>query len=184
MGLLNSYPDRYLPRDSVSGHLEIIEPEHDAVHDGVHYTASHYVTVGTVTAVTVLITAPASTTSHIIHFIAEVEADKSGTWTFSEDPVATGGSALTSYNHDRESVATSPMTLHHTTTVAAASVGTVLERHIVGSAGTNQSKVGGNTGGRREWLLKRGKRYLLRFVAGEADTQIEITVPYYYRDIV
>lgn len=181
MGLVDSLPDRYLPRDPISGNFLILEPEHGAVHDGQHFTASHYVSVGTATAVTVLVTTPSSAT--YIHFIAKVTSDKGGVWTMSEAPVTSGGTVLPSYNNDRNSALTDPVTLAHTVTVNAASVGTVLQSGIIGASGNPNSTAGGEGKHDNEWVLKRDSTYLIRFVAGGAATQVVMTLPYYYREV-
>lgn len=177
--MLDSHPEKYLPRDRVSGNMLIIEPEHGAVHDGTHFTASHAVTVGTATAVTVFIQAPASPTE--IHFLAMVTADKGGAWTFSEAPVVTAGSALLSYNNDRGSALTDPATLTHSVTVNATSIGTVLQHGIIGTSGNPNTRAGGDGKHDNEWVLASNGTYLVRFVAGAVATQVVMTFPYYYR---
>lgn len=180
MGLIDAYPERYLPRDAISGNFLILEPEHGAVHDGVHFTTVHQVTVGTATAVTVLLEAPSAPT--YIHFIGDVRADKAITWTFSEGPVATGGTTLVAYNNDRSSATADPMaSLKHTTTVDAASIGTVLEQGTVGTGGNPNSAAGGAGEHRNEWILAPNTQYLFRAVAAAAATTVTVRIPYYYR---
>jgi hypothetical protein len=180
MGLIDSYPERYLPRDPISNNFLILEPEHGAVHDGVHFTAVHQETVGTGTAVTVLFTTPSAPT--YIHFIGDVQADKGVTWTFSEAPVSTGGSVLASYNNNRNSSNASPLVgLKYGATVAAASVGTILERGVVGTGGNPSQTVGGGGEHRNEWLLKPEESYCFRVSAAAATTTVTIRIPYYYR---
>jgi len=178
MGLADSLPGTYIPRDSVSGNLKTIDASHEQIHAGTHFTATHLSKVGTGTAVSVMLTTPASTVG-IIHFVCSVSADKSATWTFSESPSATGGSALIAYNNDRNSAIANPATLTHTVTYTSA--GTVLETHIVGSASTPQSKTGGLAEARNEWILKPSTKYLIYAIADAADTNIKVNIPYYYR---
>lgn len=178
MGLADSLPGTYIPRDAVSGNLKTIDAAHEQIHTGTHFTATHLSKVGTGTAVSVMITTPASTVG-ILHFVCSVAADKSATWTLSEAPSATGGSALVAYNNDRNSTTANPATLVHTVTYTSA--GTVLETHIVGSASTPQSKTGGLAEARNEWLLKPSTKYLIYAIADAADTNIKINVPFYYR---
>jgi hypothetical protein len=142
MGLIDSFPDRYLPRDLISGNFLILEPEHGAVHDGTHFTAVYQEEVGTGTAVTVICTAPSAPT--YIHFIGDVTADKAAVWTFSEAPVASGGTALVAYNNDRSSTTVDPLVdLKSGVTIQAASVGTILERGVVGTGGNPSQQAGG-----------------------------------------
>jgi len=181
MGLTDAFPSRWLPIDEISGNQRTIDPVHGVIHDGVHFTASHYVSVGTATAVTVLITPPGTATNQIIHFAAEFQAANSGVFTFSEDPVTTGGSTLDSYNNHRDSVITDPVALKHTVTVDAASVGTVLQTMIVQGASTNQVVTGGGGKHDNEWMLDPTKNYLVRFAADNAATRVVVNLTYYYR---
>lgn len=172
------------PIDSISQNLKIIDPVHAVIHDGQHYTANHYVTVGTATAVTVLITPPAAGSGRFVHFVAGVTTNNAGVFTFSEDPVTTGGTTLVSANNYRNEQVDhpDPVVLKHSVTVDAASIGTVLETFITADASTNQFTVGGSNLQRNEWLLAGGKNYLMRFVADNASTRTVFNLTYYYRD--
>lgn len=167
----------FQPVEAVSGARKIIDAEHEAIHSGVHFTAYHSVSVGTATAVTVLLSTP-SAGSGYIHFSCSAEADKAITWTFSEAPNASGGSSIVGYNNDRNSTIANPVTITHTVTYVSS--GTLLEGHLMG---TNQptTRLGGNANIRNEWILKPETLYLLRAVAAAADTQVEFIFPYYYR---
>lgn len=178
MGLTDSLPGTYIPRDSISGNVKIIDPVHEVVHQGKHFTATHLVKVGTGTAVSVMMTTPAASVGYI-HFVCSVSADKLVTWTLSEAPSATGGSALVALNNDRNSSTANPTTLAHTVTYTSA--GTIMETHIVGSASTPQSKTGGLAEARNEWILKPSTKYLIYAIAAEADTNVKINLPFYYR---
>ena len=170
-----------LPQDLTSGNVLIIEPEHGVIHEGAHYTVSYDTTVaGSGSVTSLLITTPAASEDKYLHFVCSVNADKKVIWTLSEAPEATAGSVLTSYNNNRAMTSsTSPATVTANPTIT--SVGTVLETHIVGSASTNQSKVGGNANARNEWVLAAATKYLLRVVTTEATTEVDMTIPYYYR---
>jgi hypothetical protein len=181
MGLIDAYPDRYLPLDPISGNQRTIDPVHGVIHDGVHFTASHYVSVGAATAVTVLITPPGTATNQIIHFAAEFQAANSGIFTFSKDPVTTAGTTLVSHNNNQVSSITDPVALKHTVTVNVASIGTVLQTMIVQGASTNQVVTGGGGKHDNEWLLDPTKQYLVRFVADNAATRVVVNLSYYYR---
>jgi hypothetical protein len=164
--------------------LPVIDYVHQKVHEGYCFTANHYVSVGTGTAVTVLITPPAAGSGRFIHLIGSFQSNNTGVFTFSEDPVATAGSALTSYNNNRPDRVDSPdpVVLKHTTTVAAASIGTVLETIISTSTSTNQQKLGDAGSNRNEWILDGAYKYLMRFVADNASTRVVFTLNYYYKD--
>lgn len=171
-----------LPQDPVSGNVKIIEPEHGVIHDGVHYTVNYDKTLASVgSTVSIAITTPAASEDKYLHFVCSVEADKKVNWTFSEGASISGGSSITSLNNMRPAAAVylSPATVVANPVVTTA--GTVLETHITGSAGTPQSKVGGNANVRNEWVLAAATTYLILATATEAATETIITTPYYYR---
>lgn len=178
MGLTDSHPNTWLPIESISGNRAGIGPEHERIHSGYHFTATHEVTVGTSTAVTVMFTTPDASVGYI-HFVMSVEADKAVDWELSESPNATGGTVLTAQNNNRNSSITNPFTtLTHTVTYTSS--GTLLEGHI---QGTNlpQAKTGGDAEARNEWLLLPSTKYLIKVDALAADTKINVVMPYYYR---
>ena len=170
----------FLPVERVSGARPIIDPSHDAIHDGRHFTVTHSVSVGTATAVSILFQTPSALSGNYIHFTCSIESDKGVDWTFSKVPNASGGSALVAYNNDENSANTNPMqSLTHTATYVSA--GTILESHIMG---TNQpsTKLGGDAEARNEWVLTPDRFYLIRAVALAADTKINVVIPFYYRE--
>lgn len=168
MGLADSFPG--VPRAGIDwAHLKI--------HGGESYSATHSVSVGTATNVTVLITAPATGEYHLDF---SVEATNSGTWTFSEAPNTSGGTAMVAYNKKRDSDNAS--TLVHTHTATYVSSGTILEAHCIGTAGAGNSAGGGSGQSRHEYILDPGKLYLVRYVALNAATNVAVNLSYYYEE--
>lgn len=141
------------------------------VAEGQHFTTPHNVSVGTVTAVTVLVTAPATGTYHLI---GQVQADKAGTWTFSKAPNTSGGTALTTANNNQNSSNTGGLTITHTATFV--SVGTVLVNGLVGADSGPMSIAADDRDGSSEWILAANQLYLVRFVAGAAATNVIVTL--------
>jgi len=180
MGLADTLPGIYLPREQYSGNLRTIDPVHGEIHAGTYFTATHFVTVGTGTAATVLITPPAAGTGKYLHFNAEIITSNSGIVQWCENPVASGGTVVTSYNHLRSSSIVNPATIVHTPTVAT--IGTVLDTFIAAGTSTNQVVIGVSAGQRDEWLPKNDRTYLIKFVADNAATRVLIKCEYYYRD--
>jgi hypothetical protein len=169
-----------LPQDPVSGNVRIIEPEHDVIHAGVHFTLDYYKLIGSVGSTSsVMITAPALAEQKFIHFVCGVEADKAIDWYFYEDTSASGGSAITAYNNHRNSTNTNPVTIVANPIIT--SNGTLLEQHIAGSASTPQSNTGGGVIARNEWVLKPATNYMIIIVGTTATTKTVINAPYYYR---
>ena len=127
------------------------------------FTATRKDSVGTGTASSVLITAPA-TGSVYLH--AEISAKKAGELTFSTAPNASGGTTVTSYSMDRSSSSTASTTITHTATWLSS--GTVLENHIFGGI-ESERFIGGTRN--LEWKLNASTLYLLYFTADGATTE-------------
>ncbi len=175
MGLLDSYPDTYLPRDN--GSLRTIDHVHQQIHAGAHFVATHKITHGSTvpSSATMLITTPAASEYHMV---LEVAADKGGYWTFEESASATSGTAITERNSTRGSSITSDATVTHTATLTA-TAGTVLEQHLLGTGGNPQARTGGGVIVRGEWVLEASTAYLVRFVADGASTTTVINAYWY-----
>lgn len=161
-----------------------IDYVHKTLHEGRYYTADHYVSVGTGTAVTVLITPPATSSGRYCHLVAGIFANGAGVFQLSEDPVTTAGSTLTAYNNNRPVKVDypNPVVLSHTVSVNAASVGTVLETIIIASSGANMKSAGATGSQRTEWILDGTYRYLARFTADNAATRVNVSLSYYYEE--
>lgn len=165
-----------VPIDVKSGNVLILESTHGAVHDGVNYNVTFSGT--TSTSMNMMVTTGTAGSGYI-HFTASAEANKAFTFNFCEAPTATGGTALTSYNHNRNNTTASPVTVTKNPTVTTIGT-TILEAHIVGA--TNPaSKIGGGSSHKIEWLLKPSTKYLLNVVAATATTAVIIAANYYYR---
>jgi hypothetical protein len=177
MGLLDSNAPQWLPIDPISGNRKIIEPEHAAIHAGLHFTVSVLTT--TSSYLTLGYTTPAASTKRRAHFVFSANTDKAAVISFSQDAVISGGTLIHAVNNNCES------NMNNTGIWVAdpvvTTIGTVLERHLIGSAGTGASRPGGNASARNEWYLCYGKTYLIQIACGSASTMSEITAPYYYR---
>ena len=178
MGLLDSNAPYWLPIDPISGNRLIIEPSHGAIHDGVHFTANYNKLLGSGSAMSLMITTPATATSQIIHCVFGVECSKAATWTFSACS-ASVGSALTVYNNNLNSTITNPATVVANPTITT--YGTVYETHSIGTSGNPQSVAGGGVEQRNEWLLKPATQYMINVNTYAASSDTVINIPYYYR---
>lgn len=165
MGLADSLPG--VPRVG-------IDFAHSKIHGGEAFSAAHSVSVGTGTAVTVLVTTPATGECHLDF---SVEATNSGTWTFSEAPNASGGTAIVAYDKNRISANVSTVTNTHTATYVSS--GSVIESHCIGTAGQGNSSGGGASQSRHEYVLHESTLYLIRFVALNAATNVAVNLSYY-----
>ncbi len=173
MGVLDSFPARFMPIASV-GRLVTNHAE-SHIDDGIAWNSDYFENVDTGTAVSVLWTAPATGK---VELVVTVEADKAITWIFSEAPSASGGTTLTSFNHNRQSANTDPMA----TVVSAitfTSSGTVLQQGSVGSGGGQGSGPTGGDGGLDDkWILATSQSYLMRVTVGASDTNVNINGHY------
>ena len=138
---------------------------------GLSFVAPHNVSVGTATAVTVLISTPAT---GIYHLRGQVQADKAGTWTLSKAPGASGGTAITAANSNQQSATTDTLTITHTATYVSS--GTVLVNGLVGADSGPMSLCADDKSGDGEWILAVSTLYLVRFVAGAAATNVIVTL--------
>lgn len=88
-----------------------------------------------------------------------------------EGSVASGGTTLASYNHNRISSVTSETTLKTAPTVT--SLGSLFSQsYIGGSTGVGQTKVGGSSSGSYKYVLKPNTQYILRFTNGSSATNV------------
>lgn len=165
------------PQDARSGSIKIIDIGHSKLHDGLMFQSGFSVSVGTGTVASVLISAPAT---GVYHLAFDIEATNSGTWTFSEAPNASGGTAIVTVNKNRLSANTN--TLTHTHTPTYVSSGTVLTVGAIGTAGIGNANAGGNGGERDEWILNASTLYLLRFTALNAATNVVIKTSAYRQE--
>ena len=177
MGLIDSYPDTYLPRDGELGYLETIAAVHASIHAGRHFTAVGYQTGAS--AVNVILTTPATNEYHIV---AHINTTGTGSLSWSESPNydATGETAITAYNNKRDSTQTSSMT--HAIGGAYTSSGTILDRGLIGAVGLGQTVVGGADSHVNEWIGNASTSYLVRFVpAASCESVVRLT--YYKKDL-
>ena len=159
MGLLDTYPDRYLPR--VDGALDCIN-HHDAQsHNGAAWTATYKETTSAIATLTTLIGTPATGTYSIKAF---VETDAAATWTFSEAPNASGGTAITGICDNRTSDTTDPLTI--TSEPTWVSSGTVIENHLTSTI------VGGASDMHAAVTMAVSSFYLVRVVTTSGMTAI------------
>ncbi len=128
MGLLDSYPDKYLPRST--GALVTIDYVEKQIHAGFGWIATHKEKSIGVTVISVLITTPASS---IYGMSVSVEADLAIEWEFGEAPLASGGTTITGRCTDRTADTADPLTITYAPTYTSS--GTILHQHTSGSVG-------------------------------------------------
>lgn len=173
-GLVDTHPNTWLPLDA-HGARTTIDSVHHEIHEGDHYTAFLYDgEVDSTSTLSVLITVPAAGEMHLVGL---VKSSLGGSFTWSEAPNASGGSAITPYNNNRQS--TNAATLVVTSNPTFVSAGTVLLQTDVGATGNPTQAAGGNFAARQEWILAQSTLYLLRFVSATNDAKVTLILEWY-----
>ncbi len=175
MGLVDTHPNTWMPKDDHGAARVMIGEPHAMIHRGRHYTITKLdLNVDIATTFGVLITAPATGE---YHFVFGLSATNSGTWTWSEAPNATGGSALIGWNNNRNS--SNVTTLVHTYAPSITSVGSVMVTGALGSAGQGNIQAGGLGSHSNEFELAVSTKYLLNFTAINDNTLVSFVACYY-----
>jgi hypothetical protein len=173
MGLLDAYPERWLPTDSLTGARLSIDYPHHEIHAGNHYTVSYSKALSAGSVLAVLITSPAIGNMHVT---AGMQTSLSGTFTFSQNPSTSVGSTLTIWNNNLTSANTSGSVFIGTPSITT--VGTTISTFILGT-NDKQNGVGGTADSRNEFILATSTSYLLAFTANATSTYSSINVSYY-----
>ena len=129
-------------------------------------------TLGSSSLLSIMITTPATGEYELQ---IDIEADKNGSWTWSEAPNATGGSALISHNHNRADGSDGTLTITSDPTIT--STGTILDAGPIGTSGNAASIQGGELEAAK-WVLNQSTKYLGSFTAGAATTAAVLRVNY------
>ncbi|HDY86788.1 MAG TPA: hypothetical protein ENH82_01585 [bacterium] len=149
---------------------------HHKIHTEESFVAQVSNTVATAdNSLTMYFKSPDSTIR--IHLVPGVSADNEGDFELRESAtVSLSGTVITIFNRDRNSSEVSTVLVRDTPTITAS--GTQLALTRIGSTGFKES-AGGSSAGRREWLLKQGTVYLMRFTAENNDTEVTIEADWY-----
>ena len=159
MGLLDSHPDKYLPR--VDDALSTISHHSAEDFSGCGWLSTFKETTSAIATLSTLVGSPATGTYTLG---IEVETDAAATWTFSEAPNASGGSAITGICTNRTSDSTDPLTV--TSEPTYVSSGTVLENHLTSTI------IGGQAEAHSRWTMAVSSYYLVRVVTTSGMTAI------------
>lgn len=147
-----------------TGSLVEIDVVHDEVHRGDHWSATYSEGIGSGSSSIILFETPGSAVTDV-HFIGVLAVSAAGSITFQEAPNTTAGTVITPYNNKREQTGSSGVIII-TSNGAITSAGTILANEYVG--GGSNSKIGGETGLRNEWILEHSTRYVLEYVSSAA----------------
>lgn len=143
---------------AASGNAPADDP-HSRIHQGVFYSASEIVAaLADDASFDMIITTPADDWPHVAPLPS---LDGSADFLIYEAPTFTGGTAVASINHNRNSSNTFGGTVVHTPSVTAVGSPILISHHLAGGTGPMASGVGGGQF-EREFILKASTSYLFR----------------------
>jgi hypothetical protein len=143
---------------------------------GKRYSAFYYTTIASATGTNIV--AMVTNEIKLVEAWFSIEVDKPGLYELYEDAVISSGSALTSFNNNRNSSDSADCTVYGNPTVST--VGTFIGAHIIGSLTGGASKSGGNSA-TNKYILKKNATYIVKFIADDANTRV--TQGIYWREI-
>lgn len=162
----------------LTGRLEVIQTEHQAIHRGKMYLFSDVQTVDSGVTYKWLITTPGDRLNKV-NFILRVRGTAGHTVYFSENPTAvSGGTVKVARVKNRNFPENSPVVFKYGVT---ATRGTLLESYADGNSGTTP-QAGGSPSqprGESEWVLGVAKNYLIEVVSTENGQLISVECEYY-----
>lgn len=148
--------------DRFTGSRKAMTSDHSYIHDGLLFETFYKASVNAAANMDISILTPAATAGyvHLRPSAVSGSGDKI-TITLHEAVTMTGGTGLTSYNHNRNSTKTAGVVAKHTPTVT--NTGTAIGQGFIGGGtGVGGSVSGGERGEQNEWVLKPTTQYLLR----------------------
>lgn len=149
-----------------------IDYAHHEIHEGDAYQGGYLVDLGNAAALNLLLTTPNS--AKRLHCTVEVVSESEVEAGLYEDANASGGTAITVFNRNRNSASATGATLTHTPTITTD--GTRIDAWHFGSG----RGVGGSERGVEELLLKQNSKYLLRVTNATAtNNQVQVHLHWY-----
>ena len=163
--------------DASTNSLQTIDYAHHEIHSGSHYKAGF----GSITQIldtddTIELLFVTPDTTEYGHWTLTAQATAFAKIELFEDATATGGTAVTRWNRNRNSDNESSILAYHTPSVTVD--GTKFSTKFIGGTGF-KSDIGGETRGSSEIILKRNTKYLIRGTALADDMSIQIGGDWY-----
>lgn len=144
-----------LPRESISGALIVMQNATRQLKQGNMFHASYTVDLGNAASADILLTTP--NTAIRVNFFYQIGVETESHVYFYENPtISNVGTAVASYNRDRNSSATATMTVKHTPTVTDTGAVIPSQAHL-GTKGSAAQHMEDD-----QWILKQNEEYLLR----------------------
>jgi hypothetical protein len=155
-----SFNKTYTPfqLDNMSKAIETIEYEHHEIHGGTMFRAGEEVALANDGTRVIHVKTP--DTTKWAHMVYQMSNTLEAEFEFYEGPtVSNVGTAVPSYNRNRNSATAATTLVYHTPTTSAS--GTLLATRREGIGKT----AGGSSRGVAEWILKQNTSYLLVFTS-------------------
>ena len=164
--------------DEVTHAINIVDYPHHEIHGGSAYFAVHSMLRDDTEVSEVRIQTP--NTTKWAHMVIGVQASLAATIDFHEGTTMThdAGNVLTPMNRNRNSTNTSGLTICHTPSGADTS-GADWTQYIGAAASGGRIAVGGESGGRGEFILDQDNDYLIRVTSRADANAVSILMDYY-----
>jgi hypothetical protein len=153
---------------------------HYEVHEGDAFSCCYYASTASGGVISMNIESP--TTTKRAHLLLSVESNLPGVMVLYENPTwsaAGTGTALTSFNCNRNSTNTALTKLYSAPTLSGTLTGTTIMTRVVGAGNSNQTRVGGSVRSGFEYILKGSDKYYVKFTADTNATLVSINVEWY-----
>ena len=159
----NNIGGQDVAKDGVSGIQVMLSAEHNAIHQGIAYTAGVVLTVAAGQTAAFQFSTPAS--GAIVHLkTASIDADGPASSAFTEDASFSGGTPKVPNNRRRTGTPAACLSTAkfsaNTTIVNGANV-VELEPFLITSTASGSQKTAGSIKGDEEWYLAQGVNYVL-----------------------
>jgi hypothetical protein len=157
--------------ESSTGNLQTISALHHTIHAGKFYSVCLKDTFGNAEQQVITLTVSHATTR--AHFMWDVRGSGAGNIAFYEVSVGSGGSALTAYNHSRNSANTTFITATGSQTMTTTGTGLTFSNFGSGQV------AGGQVHGEGEFILKNATTYGFIIESNAASNLISYNLCWY-----
>lgn len=164
-----------IPIDDAVNAAIFINNEHHEIHEGDAYYIT-YVATGVASGSNAdLLLLPPNTTTRC-HLVWSVDTNEETEFYLYEAGNVTGGTAVTAYNHDRNSANAATLAVTHTPTVTT--TGTLIYHNYQGLTG-GTTHFGSQERREQEMIMKQNTTYLFRVTSRGAGNDISIYISWY-----
>lgn len=155
----------------LTGAVKIMDNDHAYIHQGKYFSVTYQLTI--LTGATAKVTFLTNSDKSIHYRPASIvaSADKLSLNVYEGSSGASGGTALTPLNRNRQSIIATDVVIK--TGVTVTTNGTLIQTaYLPGSTGVGQSRAGASAGGTNEWVLKTDTLYTYEFINGSTESNV------------